>query len=336
MDLIINEYGTKVGVSGERIVLSLPGIKEKKEYPVRRIEKIIVSTPASITTHAVKLAIEHDVDIVFLGKYGMPVGRFFSSKPKGLAALRRGQLEAATSDKAFELSKSFIKGKCANQINYMRYLSYKYKKDLGNEILQAEAVFNTIDLIPHHPKQKDQLLGTEGYIAERYFSSVRKLFKFPGRKPQGRDKFNSALNYGYGILYNEIEKICLYVGLDPYLGLYHGERYGKPALVLDLVEEFRVPAIDSAIFPLFIENKMSKTKYFERTGRGQYQLSAEGKPVVVSAVFKMLNHTVIWQGKNYTLKAAMENQIRSLARYFLERENKYIPFDTGVMFPAHG
>jgi CRISPR-associated protein Cas1 len=86
------------------------------------------------------------------------------------------------------------------------------------------------------------------------------------------------LNYGYGILYNEVERMCLYVGLDPYLGLYHSERYGKPALVLDLVEEFRVPIVDMAIFPLFVSKEVNKRKYFEKVGTGkkpQYQLSAE-------------------------------------------------------------
>ena len=63
---------------------------------------------------------------------------------------------------------------------------------------------------------------------------MRKLHAFPGRKPRERDEFNSALNYGYGILYDEVERACFYVGLDPYMGLYHTERYGKPSLVLDL------------------------------------------------------------------------------------------------------
>ena len=75
---------------------------------------------------------------------------------------------------------------------------------------------------------------------------MRKLHVFPGRKPRERDKFNIALNYGCGILNEEVERACFYVGLDPYMGLYHTERYGKPSLVLDfsLVEEFRVPIID--------------------------------------------------------------------------------------------
>ncbi len=183
------------------------------------------------------------------------------------------------------------------------------------------------DSLPTTEKSKGQLLGIEGYIADKYFSGLRTLFYFPGRQPQGRDKFNSALNYGYGILYNEVERACLYVGLDPYMGLYHSERYGKPALVLDLVEEFRVPVVDVTIFPLFIEKKLSKQNCFESMGKGQYQLSPEGKSIVVKAVMENLNKMVTWHGKSYTLKAVIENQIRALARYFTGQEEKYAPFD---------
>lgn len=327
MDLFIDTYGTKIGSSGERIVLSFPNTKEKKEYPIRRIEKIVILRPASLTTHAVKLAFENDVDIVYLGSFGKPIGRFFSSGPKGLANLRRAQLEVSTSEKGFELAKTLIKGKCINQINYLRYLGYKHKKDFSKELLQAQTIFDTIDSLPTTEKSKGQLLGIEGYIADKYFSGLRTLFYFPGRQPQGRDKFNSALNYGYGILYNEVERACLYVGLDPYMGLYHSERYGKPALVLDLVEEFRVPVVDVTIFPLFIEKKLSKQNCFESMGKGQYQLSPEGKSIVVKAVMENLNKMVTWHGKSYTLKAVIENQIRALARYFTGQEEKYAPFD---------
>ena len=35
-------------------------------------------------------------------------------------------------------------------------------------------------------------------------------------------------------MYDKVERTCFYVGLDPYMGLYHTECYGKPSLVLDL------------------------------------------------------------------------------------------------------
>ena len=114
------------------------------------------------------------------------------------------------------------------------------------------------------------LFGIEGYIADKYFSALKKIYSFPGRKPQGRDKFNSVLNYGYGILYNEIERACLYVGLDPFLGLYHSERYGKPALVLDVIEEFRVPLVDSVLFPLFLNRNLEGNENFKLINLTEY------------------------------------------------------------------
>jgi len=333
MDLIINEYGTKVGSTSERIVLSFPKIKEKKEYPIRKLEKIVILRPASITTNAVKLALEHNVDIVYLGSFGKPVGRIFSSEPKGLASLRRAQLEVSISpEKSFQLAKIFVKGKCANQISYLHYLGNIYRKDFTKELTQAQTIFEMIDNVPEDPKNRNQLLGIEGSIAEKYFSSLRQLFLFPGRKPQGRDKFNSALNYGYGFLYNELERMCMYVGLDPYLGLYHSERYGKPALVLDLVEEFRVPIVDSVIFPLFIEKKINRRKCFEQISKYEYQLSQEGKSLIAEVILKRLNQIVPWREKNYTLKAVIGNQVRALARHFMGREAKFTTFDTSVLF----
>lgn len=225
MDLLIDTFGTRIGCSGERIILSFPKIKEKKEYPIRRVSKIVILRPASLTTNAVQLALEHDVDIVYLGAFGKPIGRIFSSEPKGLASLRKAQLEVSGNvEKSFEIAKILVKGKCANQLGYMRQLGYEYKKDFSREILQIQTMLDSINILLINAKSKEQLLGIEGYIAEKYFKCIRKISKFPGRISQSRDKYNSILNYGYGILYNEVERMCLYVGLDPYLGLYHSER----------------------------------------------------------------------------------------------------------------
>ncbi len=327
MDLLIDTYGTKIGSTGERIKLSFPNIKERKEYPIRRLDKIVILRPASLTTDAVKLALEHDVDIVYLGNFGKPVGRLFPSEPRGLAQLRRAQLETSISLKSLELAKTFVMGKCRNQIQYLEHLSSRYGKDFKNEITQMKKSLEGIEYLPSIEKSKERLLGIEGSIAERYFFCLRKLHRFPGRLPQGRDKFNSALNYGYGMLYNEVERACLYTGLDPYLGLYHGERYGKPALVLDLVEEFRVPLVDSVVFPLFLEKKLTARGCFEKVGSKEYQLSAKGKKILVGAIQKRLSAQSVWEGKRYPLKAIVENQIRALARYFKDSNKKYLPFD---------
>ncbi len=330
MDLLINIFGTKISCTKERIVLTFPKIKgmlrKKEEYPIRQVQKITIIRASSITMHAVKLALDYDVDISFLGKFGKPIGRFLPSEPKGLAATRRAQLETVVSpEKSFNFSKLFIKAKCANQIAHMYYWAGKYNKNLSNEIGQAKIMLDIIDNIPCGNKDRDQLRGIEGKIATCYFSALRKFFIFPGRKPQGRDKFNSALNYGYGFMYNEIEKACFYAGLDPSLGLLHAEGYNKSSLVYDLIEEFRVVAVDSVIFPFFMEMKIDRQKCFTRVGKYAYQLSAEGKAVVAEAVLTRLNEKFLWKGKNRLLKDIIRDQSYSIARAFLGKE-EYIPF----------
>jgi len=330
MDLIITIYGTKISCTKERIVLSFPKTKgtsrKKEEYPIRQINRIIIVRASSITMHAVKLALEYDVYISFLGKFGKPVGRFLPSEPKGLAATRRAQLEVAISpEKSFNFSKLFIKAKCANQISLMYHWAGKYNKNFSNEIGQAQAMFDGIDDIPFGNKGKDQLRGNEGRIATRYFSALRKFFIFNGRKPQGRDKFNSAVNYAYGFIYNQIEKACFDAGLDPSVGLLHSEGYSKSSLVYDLIEEFRVPAVDSVVFPLFMEKKIDRQKCFERVSKYEYQLSAEGKAVIAETVLNRLNEKFLWKGKNYPLKDIINEQSRSIGRAFLEKE-AYTPF----------
>src|SRR5204862_398077 len=69
-----------------------------------------------------------------------------------------------------------------------------------------------------------------------------------GREGRGAtDPLNAALNYGYGILYAQVERALLLAGLDPYAGFLHADRPGKPSLVLDLIEEFRQAVVDRTL-----------------------------------------------------------------------------------------
>ena len=155
---------------------------------------------------------------------------------------------------------------------------------------------------------------------------MRKLHAFPGRKPRERDEFNSALNYGYGILYDEVERACFYVGLDPYMGLYHTERYGKPSLVLDSVEELRVPIIDLTIFPLFLNKQMEKAENFEPIQPGVCRLSNDGKRKIVGAVYNRFNEQVFCDGKRREVKAVIRHQMQCLVQHFLGKLSGYEPF----------
>ena len=88
-----------------------------------------------------------------------------------------------------------------------------------------------------------------------------------------------------------------------------------------------------AVFPLFISKEINKRKYFEKVGDGQYQLSPEGKALIVASVMKHLYRDSKWDGKKYAMKRIIENQIRGLARHFMGKEVKYKAFDTISVLP---
>ena len=335
MDLIIKTYGARIRSRGERIVVVEPGYKRnyrvKKEIAAKTLDKIVILRPSSISTDAVRLAIKHEVDIVYLNYFGDTVGRIFPSEPKGTAALRKAQaLFVSSPFKALGLAKALVIGKGANQAAYLRQLEEQHGISFRDEILQCKTMLESLIMPLDNPVQRDRLFGTEGIIAERYFGCLQKLHSFPGRKPRGRDKFNSAFNYGYGILYNEVERACLYVGLDPFMGPFHADRDGKPSLVLDLVEEYRVPVVDSMVFPLFLKQHMEKDENYVSMGAGAYRLSDEGKRRIVEAVYDRLNEQVDWDGKKRTVKAVIYHQAQSLGQHFTGRRSSYIPFSLSV------
>lgn len=327
MDLIISTYGTRIRRRGERFLLQLPKNPKSEEYAANRIKKIIISRKSSISSDAVHLAVNKEIDVVYLGDFGRPVARIIPSKPTSVPYLRQCQLQAAASpDESSRFAKEFIYGKCQNQLDYLKYLERNLNLSLETGIFQIESL---LEKLCSHAKDKlsmPSLLGIEGKIAETYFSALKKIHPFPGRNPQGRDQVNSVLNYGYGVLYQEVEKACLYVGLDPYVGFYHTERYGKPSLVLDLVEEFRVPVIDSVILPLFFNKKITAKKYFVEIESEHFHLSQAGKKVLISAVYERLNQKVNWNQKLRKLKDIINDQALLLAHNFSGKKGDYKAF----------
>jgi CRISPR-associated protein Cas1 len=71
---------------------------------------------------------------------------------------------------------------------------------------------------------------------------------------------NSALNYGYGILYTQVWGALMNAGLEPFAGFLHVDRPGKPSLVLDVIEEFRQPIVDRAVIAMLTKGVKIETR----------------------------------------------------------------------------
>ena len=149
---------------------------------------------------------------------------------------------------------------------------------------------------------------------------------FKKRDHEGKDYVNALLNYGYGILYSEIERACILAGLDPYLGYLHTDRYGKPCLVLDFIEEFRQTIVDRSVINLFV-HKQILDEDFEKQGDSFY-LSKKGREKLVSAIYEKLNNPFKYRGVKTSLRQVILDQARLVVRYLLE-DKIYEPFIYG-------
>lgn len=329
MQLVINSPGTFITQKDECF-----RFKNKDrifDISPLKVESIVISNQAMISSQAVVQALEHNIDIIFLDSYGDPLGRVWFSKLGSTALIRRKQLEAAGESLGVDLVLDMIRQKMENQIRFMKKLMHARP---GKESLFAGAV-NIIEQAMSDlgsdrgslDEIRNRLMGLEGTAGRAYFQSLSKImpekfhFERRSRRP-ARDPFNAVLNYCYGILYGRVEKACILSGLDPYVGFMHTDNYNKKSMVFDLIEPFRIYGEQTAVY-LFTGKKM-KDDYFD-ANEGAVSLNPDGKPVVIEAMNKHLEETVRYRRKNVKRKYIMQHEAHRLSNILLTDEEEKRP-----------
>ncbi|OHV43962.1 hypothetical protein BCD48_26510 [Pseudofrankia sp. BMG5.36] len=184
------------------------------------------------------------------------------------------------------------------------------------------------------------LLGIEGAAARSYFQAfggmLRPEHRLPGaafswegrnRRPP-RDALNCLLSYAYSLLTKDLTAVCLAVGFDPYVGLFHRPRFGRPALALDLAEEFRPLVADSLVLNLVNNGEVSERDFVIRAGG--VALTAAGRKAVIAGYERRLDievtHPVF--GYRISYRRVLEVQARLLAAHLLGEIPSYTAFTT--------
>jgi CRISPR-associated protein Cas1 len=322
MQLVINTPGTFITQKNECFCLKQ---KEKQfEISPLKVESIVISNQAMITSQAVVMSLEHNIDVIFLDGYGDPIGRIWFSKMGSTALIRRKQIEAADGSLGTELVSHMIGQKLDNQIAFLKKLMYarpgreaafktpieritKARKDIrtdGN---------NTLEDIRNH------FMGIEGTAGRNYFQCLSDVmpekYRFDGRSRRpARDSFNACLNYCYGMLYGLVEKACILSGLDPYVGFLHTDNYNKKSLVFDMIEPFRVFGDQTAVY-LFTGKKI-KDEYFDSDGDA-VSLNERGKPVVVEAMNRHMDESVRYRRRNVKRRYIIQHEAHRMANILL-------------------
>lgn len=139
----------------------------------------------------------------------------------------------------------------------------------------------------------DGVRGIEGQAAALYFDTFGAMitapaeefsFRFRTRRPP-RDRVNALLSFLYSLLTQECLAACEGTGLDPQFGFLHALRPGRPALALDLMEEFRPSLADRLALTLINRRQLRPEHFEERTGESVF-LNEEGRRTVLAAYQK--------------------------------------------------
>jgi CRISPR-associated protein Cas1 len=322
MELVLNTFGTSLSKDNEGFVIIHSDGKQR--IPAEGITSIQISKGAQITSDAVILAIEKEIEILFTNKEGSPIGRVWSPKYGSVSTIRKGQLNFSFSKDATEWIKEIICKKIENQqalllmmhttdmqVNKTREKSIARLEDYRTKVisLQGEIVSDIAA----------KIRGWEGISSKIYFETLNyfipKQYRFESRTQHpAMDVINAFLNYGYGILYGKIEGALIKAGIDPYIGILHRDDYNRPVLVFDVIELYRI-WVDYVVYNLIIQDIITEDFYSIRDD-GSYWLEPLGRRIIIQSLNDYLDELITIKGLSRSRITHINLYSQSLAQKF--------------------
>lgn len=317
MQLVINTFGAYLRKQGDCFLVK----NEDKQFEVsvRKVDSIMITTGAFLSTDAIKAAMDHNIDILFLDEHGDPYGRVWHSKLGSTTLIRRRQLEYADDARGLALAQEWVTAKCDRQIEFLKKLAHARPEKEADVLVYAarlaEGREKLAALTGTLEEQRGTIMGLEGAAGRSYFEALSFImperYRFQGRSRQpAKDEFSCLLNYGYGVLYSMVEKACLIAGLDPYVGFVHTDNYNKKSLVFDLMEMFRYLA-DQTVVYLFT-GRTVKQDWFENVPGG-LTLAKDGKAALIEALNETFETSVRYRNRNIKQRDIIQFECHRIA-----------------------
>jgi CRISPR-associated protein Cas1 len=325
--LYVTEQGAVVGIDGAQLVVS----KFREELvSVRLIDVLHVASfgNVQVTAQCMRTLFDRGINVFHFTYGGWLAGVSAGMPGKNVMVRIRQAGMAARRDLA--VPRKMIQGKIRNGRVLLRRNGDSLDRVIAQLAGLAEQAGQAADAA--------SLLGIEGAAARLYFEAFPALLRsdsLPGpaftglrnRRPPA-DAVNCLLSFCYALLAKEMLAACLIVGFDPYLGLFHRPRFGRPALALDLAEEFRPLLADSCVLTLVNNREIGPSDFVIRAGA--VSLTAEGRRTVLRAWERRMTTTVRHPvfGYSVSYRRAAELQARILAAHLAGELPAYEPLVT--------
>jgi CRISP-associated protein Cas1 len=226
--LVADQFGSHIGKYSERLRISKAG-ETLLQAPLLHLESVhILNRGVSVSADALEACCERGIPVYFLDSLGTPYASIYAAGLMGTVLTRREQMRAYDDERGAHLARQMVAGKIHNQSTTLKYLAKSRKQTPEGEQLRLLALdlVDRIALVDQLPigvtaaDLRDHLMAIEGNAARIYWEAVRLVipteYEWEARKGRGaQDAINSLLNYGYGILYGQIERALVLAGLDP-------------------------------------------------------------------------------------------------------------------------
>ncbi len=287
------------------------GSWKKQLVPAQTVEQIVLMGNPQVTGDALVYALELGIPVHYLSHFGKYLGCALPSMSRN-GALRLAQYALHQNvERRLALVKAIVAAKIQNQ-HIVVYRRQKQENPLlsRKKLLKEQATL-------------DEVRGVEGLAAREYFAcwpsllGDRWVFNGRNRRPP-TDPVNSLLSFAYGLLRVQVTAAVHVAGLDPYIGYLHEVSRGQPAMVLDLMEEFRPLVADRLVLSV-IQNREIQPEDFTES-LGAYRLADDGRKRFLQGFERKMNEEFKHPVFEYrcTYRRAIELQARLLSRHLQE------------------
>ncbi|MCI5146490.1 MAG: CRISPR-associated endonuclease Cas1, partial [Candidatus Electrothrix sp. AR3] len=325
--LYVLENGYVLGKESERFIIKKRG-EILQRIPAIKVDQIMIFGNAQISTQVMHFCLQAKIPIYLLSGQGRFHGVVdgFSTDP---VLLHRDQFQRAEEIPfCLELAREWVRGKIAN----CRVILLRYGRNRNLPALsQAAERLGLILRKVQDAHNLDSLRGYEGTAARTYFAALAAVFdpdwQFTGRTRQPpTDPVNALLSYGYTLLFYNLYSFLRARGLNPHVGFFHQVRSGHPALVSDMMEEFRAIIVDIVVLKLVLNRHLTPKEFTMPTGANTACLmSDQARKLFIRELEKKLNAAILHpvSGLHLDYRRCLEHQVHHLAAVIQKREARY-------------
>ena len=323
LPLYVQTPGARLRKQGERLVIEAN--EERVEVPLIDVSQVALLGPVGVTTPTLHALMRAEIPVSWMSTGGWLLGHTVGTGTRNVA-VREAQFRVAGDQRRrLMFSRELVAAKIRNSRTMLRR-NWRPDRLKGK---RRQVLASLRRLADHARRASDEarLLGYEGEAAAVYFghfdamlapSTGRELptFEFSRRtRRPPTDPVNALLSFGYSMLARNMLTALATVGLDPYMGLYHRLRHGRPALALDLMEPYRPIITDSCVLQVINNGEVGLRDF--HTNGSAWALNPAGRKSFIAAYERRLDqetsHPVF--GYRLSMRRLIDVQARLLARY---------------------